>query len=296
MCTAICYRADSLFFGRTLDYHRSFGEEIVITPRNFKFSDIDISLPHFALIGTAHKEDNYPLYYECANEKGLCMAGLNFLFDTVYQNPEKGAENLAPHQLVPKILATCATVGEAVTLLQGIRITDTGFSPELPAARLHWIIADNNSAVTVESVAEGLKIYENTIGVLTNDPPFDKQLENLQKYGDLKPYKKGEKAEVIPGDPSSTSRFVRAAYYLKNSPRISDNRMAAEHFFHIADTVSVPLGSVFSEDGEYKTIYTSCINTQTGEHFYTTNQNRQISTVSLKNTELNGDRLTSFKM
>ncbi len=66
------------YMGRTLDYEFSYGEEITITPRYypFHFKHGAVLEDHYAMIGMAHVAENYPLYYEGANEKGLAMAGL----------------------------------------------------------------------------------------------------------------------------------------------------------------------------------------------------------------------------
>lgn len=41
------------------------------------------------MIGMAHVTDDYPLYYEAINEKGLGMAGLNFVGNAVYHEKKK---------------------------------------------------------------------------------------------------------------------------------------------------------------------------------------------------------------
>lgn len=81
MCTSVNYKPKDFYFGRTLDYEFSYGDEVVITPKNYQFRFInkDNIDNHYAIIGMAHVMDNYPLYYEAMNEKGLAMAGLNFV-------------------------------------------------------------------------------------------------------------------------------------------------------------------------------------------------------------------------
>lgn len=44
------------------------------------------------MIGMAHVADGYPLYYDAVNEKGVGMAGLNFVGNAVYQKVEEGRE------------------------------------------------------------------------------------------------------------------------------------------------------------------------------------------------------------
>ena len=86
MCTAISYKAKDFYFGRTLDYECSYGEEVVITPRHYQFSYSHMGecTTHYAMIGMAHVAEEYPLYYEAVNEKGLGMAGLNFVGNACY--------------------------------------------------------------------------------------------------------------------------------------------------------------------------------------------------------------------
>ena len=37
MCTAATYKTKDFYFGRTLDYEFSYGDEITVTPRNYPF-------------------------------------------------------------------------------------------------------------------------------------------------------------------------------------------------------------------------------------------------------------------
>ena len=73
MCTAATYKTKDFYFGRTLDYDFSYGDEVTVTPRNyaFEFHNIGIMKNHYAMIGMAHVAENYPLYYDAVNEKGL---------------------------------------------------------------------------------------------------------------------------------------------------------------------------------------------------------------------------------
>lgn len=162
MCTAITYQTRQLYFGRTLDYECSYGEQVTITPRNYPF-DFHHAGPvhtHYAIIGMAHVAGGYPLYYDAVNETGLCMAGLNFVGNAVYAQPEPDRTNIAQFELIPWLLGRCASVQQARTELSRLNLTGTPFSAALPAAQLHWLIADEREAVTVESTADGLHVYE----------------------------------------------------------------------------------------------------------------------------------------
>ena len=159
MCTAATYKTKDFYFGRTLDYEFSYGDEVTVTPRNYpiNFRFMGVRNNHFAMIGMAHVADDYPLYYEAFNEKGLGMAGLNFVGNAAYNEPDQGGinresnvENVAVFEFIPWILSQCATVDEAKERLQFINLTNTQFNDMFPCANLHWIIADKENCITVE--------------------------------------------------------------------------------------------------------------------------------------------------
>lgn len=234
MCTAATYKTKDFYFGRTLDYEFSYGDEVTITPRNYPlcFKTKGEMKNHYAMIGMAHVTENYPLYYEAVNEKGLGMAGLNFVGNADYKEKVDGKDNIPQFEFIPWILSQCTTVDEAQSLIEKMNLISESFNEKLPIAQLHWIIADKDRAITVESVKEGIKIYDNPVGVLTNNPPFDKQLFALNNYRhlstkstentfapglELEQYSRGMGAIGLPGDLSSQSRFIRVAFIKMNS-------------------------------------------------------------------------------
>lgn len=314
MCTAATYRTKDFYFGRTLDYEFSYGEEITVTPRNYPFSFryLPEKREHYAIIGMAHVEEDYPLYYDAVNEKGLGMAGLNFVGNAVYGEVREGKENVAAFELIPYILSQCENTEEARELLGKIQITDTRFKEQLPNGRLHWIIADEKEAITVESVTEGLKIYENAPGVLTNNPPFPMQMFQLNNYMQLssrqpenlfsdqlslETYSRGMGALGLPGDLSSASRFVRVAFTKLHARSGEGEADSVGQFFHILGSVEQTRGCCELENGKYEiTIYTSCCNATKGIYYYTTYTNRQITGVDMHREKLDGTELIRYPM
>lgn len=314
MCTAATYKTNDFYFGRTLDYESSYGEEIVIMPRNFRldFLSEGICEKHYAVIGTAHIAGGYPLFYDAVNEKGLCMAGLNFIGNAHYFKNKNGKSNIAQYEFIPWILGKCTSTDEAKELISNINITDTPFSEHMPVGQLHWIIADKNSAITVESVSDGIKVYDNPLGVLTNNPPFDEQMFRLNDYMhlssrqpkntfsdklELKAYSRGMGAIGLPGDLSSQSRFVRVAFVKANSVSGKGETESVSQFFHILGSVDQPRGCCEVADGKYEiTIYTSCCNADKGIYYYTTYDNHRISAVDMRKESLDGNELISYPM
>lgn len=375
MCTAVSFKTKDHYFGRNLDFEFSYEETVTITPRNYRFLFCDekeaeshytaneklsrhqyvmngkqsqhqhiinekLSQHHYAMIGMAYVVADYPLYYDATNEKGLSMAGLLFAGNAVYSDskvPDK--DNVAAYEFIPWVLTQCATIEEVKILLDRINLTGESFSPNLPPSPLHWLIADGNAAITVEAVAEGLKVYDNPVKVLTNNPPFDFQMMNLNHYlhlsidvptnqfsnqVELVPYSRGMGALGLPGDLSSVSRFVRAAFTRMNSVSGDSEEESISQFFHILGSVCQQRGCVrmpkkdnteaasqkdrleerkedylkkTEQKDEYEiTIYSSCCNTDKGIYYYTTYENQQITAVDMRKENLDSDKLISYPL
>lgn len=304
MCTAAVYRTQDYYFGRTLDHTRTYAEEITVTPRRFPltFGDAGRLDSHYAYIGMAYVADGYPLYYDAVNEKGLGMAGLHFVGQAVYRPVQSGMDNIPPYALIPWVLGQCASVSEARALLARTNLIDRPFRPDLPTAELHWMLSDGRESIVVEPGEGGLQIYPNPVEVLTNNPPFPQQRTQLNNYMHLsprppenrfaealplRPYSNGMGALGLPGDLSSPSRFVRAAFMRANSVSGTEERESVGQFFHILGTVEQPRGCCLTEKGELMmTRYTSCCNAVRGIYYYTTYENRQISAVDMYREDL----------
>lgn len=313
MCTAITYKTSDTYFGRTLDLEYSYNETVTVTPRNFRFNFRKAKAieNHYAIIGMTTVANDYPLYYEAANEHGLGMAGLNFPGNAHYSEEKEGKDNISPFEFIPWILSQCKSVNEARALLEKINLCDINFSVSMPLSPLHWIIADKENSITVESVKDGLKIYENPIGVLTNNPTFDYHMTHLSDFvhltsevpenrfagKEISLYSRGMGAKGLPGDLSSTSRFVRAAFTKLNSLSGESENESVSQFFHILGSVEQVRGCVrLPENKNVITVYTSCINLHKGIYYYTTYENHCICAVSMKNCDLDSDRLFLFPL
>ncbi len=315
MCTAISYHTKDHYFGRNLDLEYSYQEQVVVTPRNyvFKFRKVKTLQEHYAMIGMAYVQNDYPLYYEAANEKGLSMAGLNFPGNAYYGEILPQKDNVAPFELIPWILGQCATVDEVKGLLNHLQVADIAYSEALPPSPLHWIIADKETSITLEAVKDGLKVYENPVGVLTNNPAFDYHMMNLNNYMwlsnkpaenhfapdvNLAEYSRGMAAIGLPGDWSSASRFVRMAYLKLNS--VVDTQGEAEsvtQFFHLLDGVAMTTGAVRMPSGLYdRTVYSCCCNVDKGIYYYITYGNRQICAVDMNKENLDGKLLIAYPL
>ena len=269
MCTAATYKTEDFYFGRTLDYECSYGEEIVIMPRNFRlqFLNMGVCESHYAVIGTAHIAKGYPLFYDAMNEKGLCMAGLNFVGNARYFKNAPDKDNVAQYEFIPYILGKCADVNEAKELISKINITNTPFDEQM--------------------------LRLNDYMHLSRKQPQNNFSDKLE----LKTYSRGMGAIGLPGDLSSQSRFVRVAFVKANSVSGKGETESVSQFFHILGSVDQQRGCCEVKDKEYEiTIYTSCCNADKGIYYYTTYDNHRISAVDMRKENLDGNELISYPM
>ncbi len=311
MCTAITFSAEAHYFGRNLDIEHLYGECVTVIPRNFeiKYRFAEPSARHLAIIGMATVVSGIPLLYDGTNEAGLSIAGLNFSGYAKYNEPRAGAINIAGFELPLWVLASCKSTDDARALIEKTNITSTPFNEKLPSAKLHWIISDKSKSITLELTDEGTEIFDNPIGVMANDPPFDFHITGLRRYlnltphevtsrfsdsSQLKPITRGTGAIGLPGDFTSHSRFVRAAFIKLNAKAPEGEARSVEQFFRILDAVSVPDGAVRLDGGNERTEYSSCCNTDEGIYYYKTYDNSRIRAVRMRSERLDADKLFTY--
>lgn len=264
-------------------------------PRKFKLDfRCEKSLTfHHAIVGMAAVNNNFPLFFDAVNEKGLCVAGLRFANNAYYGDVLQGRTNLAPFELPLWILSLAGSLGEARNLLAQINIANIPFSEELPNTQLHWIFSDKTGALTVEPTKNGLLVFDNEVGVLANNPPFEIMLESLSSY-DFKSSRL--KNPLFPGDFSSKSRFARAVFVKENSYKPKTEEESISQFFHIMSSVNVPKGCVILENGRlHYTLYTSCMSAEKGVYFYKPYDDQTVRKVDMNSCDLDGFELVSFE-
>ena len=196
--------------------------------------------------------------------------------------------------------------------MQRIPLLGVPFRPDMPLAPLHWHIADRHESFVAEPMADGVKVYPDPVGVLTNNPPFPFHRTNLTQYRglsaaqpentldpalELPPFGQGMGAIGLPGDWSPASRYVRTAFCKRNSVCEDSEESSVSQFFHLLDTVAMPRGAVRTPEGNCDiTRYSCCINTDTGTYYYKTYDNCAITAVALTEERRAGDRLLEFPL
>ena len=311
MCTALTYNNGDFYFGRNLDLESGFNEFVTITPRNYFFTRANGEKieTHYALIGMATVFEGYPLYADAANEHGLCMAGLNFPSNAKYAAFDPDKDNIAPYELILVILSTCKDLSEAKKLLARLNIYEARYQ-NFPLAPLHFILSDKTGSVVLEAQSDGLHIYDNPFGVLTNNPPFSYHLENVKNYMglkaenlnnslfkdlDLNTYCEGMGALGLPGDASSPSRFIKALFHKFTSKNEPNEHANLSQFMYILDSVKMIKGSVITGNNHPDiTIYSSCINVTKGIYYYKTYDNPTIRAVDMVKEDLDSDKVITY--
>lgn len=315
MCTSVIYNAGDHYFGRNLDLEIEYGEEVVVTPQNyvFNFRQLPSINHHYAIIGMALVQDGYPLYFDGVNEEGLGMAGLNFDGPAHYFPVAADQNNVTPFEFIPYILSQCKDIAEAKKLMKKMSLVNINFSAQLPLSPLHWLIADKSGkSIVVESTATGLHIYDNPVGVLTNNPEFPKQLLNLSNYQSVSPsdpqntiapgidlatYSRGFGSHFLPGGMDSESRFVKETFTKMHAPAGKSEKENVTNYFHLLHAVEQQKGldEVAPDTFEY-TIYTDGTNLDKGIFYYTTYNNNQINAVDMHKEDLTSDQLITYAL
>lgn len=314
MCTCINLKTKDYYFGRNLDFECRFGEKVAITPRNyeFKLKKEKTFKTKYAMVGMATVVDDYPLYAEASNEKGLAIAGLYFPDYAYYKEPEGGKINITPFELIPWALGNFETIKELKPSINNLNITNVPFSENIPLTPLHWMVSDKEDCIVIEQTKEGLKIYSNPVGVLTNNPPFFYHLTNLNNYLNITPnypenrfsskitldaYGNGMGSLGLPGDSSPSSRFIRAAFNKLNSVCEIDEESSVSQFFHILDSVSLTRGATITKNKNCDiTNCSCCINVTKGIYYYKTYDNNQITAVKMNEKNMNSDKLDIYEL
>ena len=312
MCTGARFSDNqgNMYFGRNLDWSTPYGQKVVITPRGYKYQTAFLgeNKTSPALIGMGIIAEDTPLYFDCANEHGLAIAGLNFPGYAKYEEgPIKGKTNVAAYEFPLWVALNFTTVDEAEKALKKVAIVAKPINEQYPVSQLHWIIGDKNRSIVVEYTECGMEIFENDVDILTNQPGYGWHKENLRNYMNLESQMpkeiKWDKAKMtafgsgsmmrgLPGDYYSTSRFVRVAYLNTHYPVQKDEATNVSRLFHTLTGVAMIDGAAAMGDGAFeKTIYTGGYSTRTKTYYYNTYEDPAIISVAVEDYDLESNKL-----
>lgn len=315
MCTSILYSPKDNYFGRNLDYEIAYGQKVVITPRNYQlnYRHLPTQDTHYAMIGVSVVANDYPLYCDAINEKGLGIAGLNFTGPGKYFSVDESKKNVTSFELIPYLLSNCETIEDVKKLLSETNITDESFSKDLPVTTLHWLMGDKSGkSIVIESTETGLHVYDNPVNTLTNNPVFPAQVETLANFASVSPaqpkntlvpnadinlYSRGLGTHHLPGGTDSNSRFIKASFVLDHAPKGNDEVENVTNFFHILHSVEQAKGTDEVADNVFEfTMYSDCMNLDKGILYFTTYDNNQINAVDMNNEDLDTSDLITYEL
>ncbi|MDO4759682.1 MAG: choloylglycine hydrolase [Candidatus Saccharibacteria bacterium] len=313
MCTAIrfCDGQGAMYFGRNLDWSVSYGQKVIITPRKYTYRSAFLGeniMRAGAIIGMAIVEEDTPLYFDCANENGLAIAGLNFPGYTKYESKEaEGKTNVAAYEFPLWVVANFSTVDEVEDALRNVVIVSKPINDKYPVSELHWLIGDKNRSIVVEYSEKGMEVFRNDTDVLTNQPGYNWHKENLRNYMNLSsqvpkevkwgeatmnPFGAGSLMRGLPGDYYSPSRFVRAAFLNTHYPTQSTEDGNVSRLFHTLTGVAMIDGASAMADGTFeKTIYTSGYSASSKTYYYNTYGDPSIRKIALGDYDLDTSEL-----
>ena len=312
MCTGVRFtdKDGNMYFGRNLDWSVGYGQKVVITPRGYKYKSAFLGemANSPAVIGMGIVAENVPLYFDCANENGLAIAGLNFPGYAAYApDAIDGKTNVAAYEFPLWVALNFKTVDEVEKALHNVAIVAKPINDQYPVSELHWLIGDAKRSIVVEYTANGMEIFENAVDILTNQPGYGWHKENLRNYMNLfpqmpkevrwekaamKPFGSGSLMRGLPGDYYSPSRFVRVAYLNTHYPVQADEASNVSRLFHTLTGVAMIDGAAAMIDGDFeKTVYTGGYSMATQTYYYNTYEDPAIKSVALKDQKLDTDAL-----
>ena len=312
MCTGVRFSdgEGNMYFGRNLDWSEGYGQQVVITPRGYKYKSAFLGemANSPALIGMGIVAEDTPLYFDCANEHGLAVAGLNFPGYASYASDAvDGKTNVAAYEFPLWVALNFKTVDEVEKALHEVAIVAKPINEQYPVSELHWLIGDSKRSIVVEYTSSGMEIYENDFDVLTNQPGYGWHKENMRNYMNLfsmmpkgvkwdkavmHAFGSGSLMRGLPGGFYSTDRFVRVAYLNTHYPVQKSETDNVSRLFHTLAGVAMIDGGAAMADGKFeKTIYTGGYSTATQTYYYNTYDDPAIQSVTLSEHDLDSTEL-----
>ena len=312
MCTGVRFSdgEGNMYFGRNLDWSEGYGQKVVITPRGYKYKSAFLGemANSPALIGMGIVAENTPLYFDCANEHGLAVAGLNFPGYASYATDAvDGKTNVAAYEFPLWVALNFKTVEEVEKALREVAIIAKPINEQYPVSELHWLIGDNKRSIVVEYTENGMEVFKNDVDVLTNQPGYGWHKENLRNYMNLFPqmpkeikwnkavmhaFGSGSLMRGLPGGFYSTDRFIRVAYSNTHYPVQTDEASNVSRLFHTLTSVAMIDGGAAMADGKFeKTVYTGGYSAASQTYYYSTYEDPAIRSAALSDYDLDSTEI-----
>ena len=284
---------------------------VVIIPRGHRFTgQTPDQKPgktwtgHYGVVGLDAVEKD--IIADGMNEKGLTV-GLFYhpgFAEYAAYDPTLAADSISPLDVGQFLLSQCATVEEAQSAIARVRVVPVVEPAIGLAPPLHYFVTEpGGKAIVIEFLKGEMKIFEATLGVLTNAPSYDWHETNMRNYInlflvalpgktigelDFKPLGGGSGMIGLPGDNTPPSRFVRAVAATKTARATPTGEETIYELFRILDNFNLPLGAAEGSGEERtkgmrsSTIWTTGYDTKNRVMYYHTQNNRRVRMVDLK--------------
>ena len=275
--------------GRNYDYDQSYDETVTNLPRGYKGNK-------YACIGVCTGIINeHPLFYDAMNECGLCISALAFSGNAHYNPPLEDKENIPSYDFIRYIIGNFDTVESVKAYLENCNITDEPYSEQFPNSDLHWMICDKTDCIVVEQTKKGLNVYDNHYGVLTNNPPFDRQVIEMKSmdkiigsiyYPNGICKSRGTETVGVKGDTTSMGRFHRVHYYMEQMKKPKGKVCSDDvSTLHLLDLVKQTWGATPVNDSYEYTIYSVIYDMEELEIIIKPYDNTSVNRIMLRNKE-----------
>ncbi len=302
MCTTIGFPyKDGIIFGRTLEMGITLDNQILYVPKNYNgFIQTNEKeyATKYAVIGTGFM--NIPSFGDGMNEMGLMGSSNLFPGYSSFATEEvAGKINVPPTHAFDYLLSRCKDVQEVKTAADQMVLMEQENSEQDASPSMHFFFKDaHGNAVVLEPKDGQLLQYDNPYGVLTNAPAFPWHVTNLKNYIHLQPEniekadfngvpvsKLGEGSGMVglPGDFTPPARFVRAAYFVSQTPKDLERHAAILQGFRILSQADIPTGAIVDPQNGHndETLYTSIMDTQKKAYFIKHHNNINIQSFYL---------------
>ncbi|CAM4245964.1 choloylglycine hydrolase family protein [Erysipelothrix inopinata] len=311
MCTNITLKSsdNTVLMARTMDFSFALDPEMMVYPRNFKlnFAFNEPLEHHYAFLGLSKNIGVFALA-DGINEHGLTAAALYFEGYATYESTVVEGKSIAPNDIVMWMLAKCKTVEDVKEVFQTHHLVELKLEFLGMIPPLHWVFQDiEGNSIIVEPLEDGIKIYENKLGVLTNSPDYGWHKTNVRSYIGLDPaqveprtiygenfkaFGQGSGTFGLPGDLTPPSRFVKALYSKLSTKKAANEAELVVAASHILNNVDIPKGSVVTQR---KTIdytqYTAYMISNTQTYYYRLYDSLNTEVVNLNDFDLDGNEI-----
>ncbi|MBR5317255.1 MAG: linear amide C-N hydrolase [Lachnospiraceae bacterium] len=192
-CMTLTSKTGKHYWFRTCDietYIWSEGAHIVqqAAGEKINYCDGKNEVGKYAYVGVTYNHiDSWLL--DGVNECGLTGGLLMLNEGTSVDKPEKERQGYIGMELVTKILSSCKDVNEVIALAGKIQILSIPYGNQNVPATMHYFFTDSGgNEVILEATDKEcpgiLKIFpwEKILGVMTNSPPYEEQLQNLSWF------------------------------------------------------------------------------------------------------------------